>query len=122
DLKEAESTEIQSTTSGYLQVIDLDGLVRIATRMNVCFIVQRDPGDFVAEGNPILKYEGAAPEEKEEREICTRFIFGRHRTPIQDPDYAVHQLVEVAVRALSPGINDPFAAVICVDWLGSALN
>jgi uncharacterized membrane protein len=46
---------------------------------------------------------------------------GQQRTPVQDIEFAVRQLVEVAVRALSPGVNDPFTAVSCVDRLGSAL-
>ena len=45
----------------------------------------------------------------------------RQRTPTQDVEYAIDQLVEVAVRALSPGVNDPFTAIACIDWLGSAL-
>lgn len=47
---------------------------------------------------------------------------GPQRTLIQDAEFAVDQLVEVAVRALSPGINDPFTAITCIDWLGAALS
>jgi uncharacterized membrane protein len=49
------------------------------------------------------------------------FALGNLRTSAQDVEFAIHQLVEIAVRALSPGINDPFTAVACVDRLGSAL-
>jgi uncharacterized membrane protein len=49
------------------------------------------------------------------------FVFGNQRTASQDVEFSFHQLVEIAVRALSPGINDPFTAVACVDRLGSAL-
>ncbi|HSB53239.1 MAG TPA: DUF2254 family protein [Gemmatimonadales bacterium] len=49
------------------------------------------------------------------------FILGRQRSPEQDAEYGVHQLVEVAVRALSPGVNDPYTALACVDWLGAVL-
>ncbi len=54
---------------------------------------------------------------------CVRraFYFGDERTPTQDLEYSIDQLVEVAVRPLSPGINDPFTAMTCVDWLGGAL-
>ena len=49
------------------------------------------------------------------------FALGNQRTPVQDIEFAVNQLVEIAVRALSPGVNDPFTAMTCVDHLGSAL-
>jgi uncharacterized membrane protein len=53
--------------------------------------------------------------------INAAFVFGNQRTAAQDIEFSVHQLVEIAVRALSPGVNDPFTAVACVDRLGSAL-
>ena len=49
------------------------------------------------------------------------FFIGKSRTLTQDIEYAMRQVVEVAVRALSPGINDPFTAMSCIDWLGQAL-
>lgn len=48
-------------------------------------------------------------------------MLGTQRTPAQDVEFSVNQLVEIAVRALSPGVNDPFTAITCVDRLGSAL-
>jgi len=54
-------------------------------------------------------------------QIVQSFIIGSQRTPEEDAEFAIHQLVEVALRALSPGINDPFTAITCIDYLGSAL-
>ena len=54
-------------------------------------------------------------------ELNDAFVFGNQRTATQDVEFSLHQLVEIAVRALSPGINDPFTAIACVDRLGSAL-
>ncbi len=54
-------------------------------------------------------------------ELRRTFLLGRHRTPTQDLEYSIDQLVEVAVRAMSPGINDPFTAMTCIEWLGVAL-
>ena len=48
-------------------------------------------------------------------------VIGPQRTPTQDIEYAVDQLAEIALRALSPGINDPFTAINCLDRLGTAL-
>ena len=46
---------------------------------------------------------------------------GPNRTLVQDPAFAVDQLVEVAIRALSPAVNDTFTALNCIDWLGDCL-
>lgn len=50
------------------------------------------------------------------------FLLGKQRTLEQDVEFAINQLVEIALRALSPGINDPFTAITCVDRLGAALR
>jgi uncharacterized membrane protein len=55
------------------------------------------------------------------REVAGAFITGPQRTPTQDAEFAVGQLVEVALRALSPGINDPYTAINCIDRLAAAL-
>src|SRR5690606_30326314 len=49
------------------------------------------------------------------------FMQGHHRTPEQDLEFSIRQLSELAVRALSPSINDPYTAMSCIDWLGDAL-
>ena len=49
------------------------------------------------------------------------FVLGAQRTHEQDPEFAFSQLVEIAVRSLSPGINDPFPATTCLDWLSVGL-
>lgn len=54
-------------------------------------------------------------------EIRGHFYFGHRRTSTQDVEFSIAQLVEVAVRALSPGINDPTTAMSCVDRLGASL-
>ena len=53
--------------------------------------------------------------------INSIFIVGPERTLEQDVEFAISQLVEIAVRALSPGINDPITAITCIDWLGAGL-
>jgi uncharacterized membrane protein len=53
--------------------------------------------------------------------VCDLLIIGQERTSEQDVEFAILQLVEIAVRALSPGINDPHTAMRCLDWIGAAL-
>jgi uncharacterized membrane protein len=67
----------------------------------------------------------ASPDSQEQKELDSDiygcFIISHRRTDRQDPISAVHQLVDVALRALSPSLNDPFTAVACIDWLGAAM-
>ena len=58
---------------------------------------------------------------RSEREIRDAFHLGKQRTPTQDLEYAVNQLAEMAVRAMSPAINDPFTAMTCLDYMGDGL-
>lgn len=114
---------VRSTGSGYIQAVDTHTLLQIAAAHDTQFFLERHAGDFVAEGNFLLcSTDDVSLTEKTIQKIRRAFILGRHRTPTQDTDHAVHQLVQVAVRALSAGINDSFTAITCVDWLGSALT
>ena len=80
-----------------------------------------NPGDFVVNRMIVMKsdIENFSKEDKQTLHEC--FTLGPKRTPIQDPEFAVHQLVEIALRALSPGINDPYSAIACIDKLTAAI-
>jgi uncharacterized membrane protein len=56
-----------------------------------------------------------------EAAIHRHVTIGRHRTLLQDSEFAIAQIVEIAIRALSPAVNDTFTGVACVDWLADAL-
>ncbi len=119
---ETEARAIPSEKSGFIQAIDNERLIELATREGMIIRLCRRPGDFAAEGAALA---AAWPAEKIDdhrfAQINSCYFFGWHRTPVQDIEYAIDQLVEVAVRALSPGINDPFTAMSCLEWLGVAL-
>lgn len=113
---------IHACEGGYVQAVDDSGLVEIACADDLCLRVLRRPGQFVVEGDRLVGIMGGSlPPPSSQRRIQECFILGRWRTGEQDPEYWIHQLVEVAVRALSPGVNDPYTAVTCVDWLGAIL-
>ena len=119
---EEEAAAIHANESGYLQAADEDALVALAQGMDGILRVVPRPGDFVLEGAPVLL---AWPAERVDDAFRERaralLIFGTTRTTEQDVEFSIDQLVEVAVRALSPGINDPFTAMRSVDRLGAAL-
>ncbi len=116
------AAEIPSAADGYVQALDEHALVKAARRAGVLLVIEHRPGHFVAEGSPLARaWPPEAADEHFKHEIRRLFVLGSHRTSEQDTEFAVDQLVEVAVRALSPAINDPFTAIGCLDWLGAAL-
>ena len=113
---------VAATRSGYVQVMDDARLLGLAVKHDLCIRLATRPGLFVVRGNPVLI---ARPRERVTDEVAaamrSTLIVGDARTPEDDIEFSVRQLVEVALRALSPAINDPFTAMSAVDWLGAAL-
>lgn len=119
---EGQAAPVLAAGDGYLQLIDAERLLALAVEADVQIRVERQPGQYVVCGRPlVLVWPGERSTEALERKIQAIFVLGNQRTSTQDLGFAIKQLVEIAVRALSPGVNDPFTAVSCVDRLGSAL-
>jgi len=113
---------LSSPVTGYVQVVDEAELLDIAQRSDLRLRVRHRAGQFVYAGAPLLEVDGIDElDESLAARLCGAFVIGGQRTAEQDPEFGVHQLVEVALRALSPGINDPFTAITCVDRLGGIL-
>ncbi len=122
DRFDREARPIGSTGDGYLQFIDGDALMELAMQEDVVIRVERRPGHYVVATRPLaLVWPGNRVTDQLMDRVNSAFALGNQRTSGQDIDFAVNQLVEIAVRALSPGVNDPFTAITCVDRLGSAL-
>jgi uncharacterized membrane protein len=117
----AEGGVVRCPRSGYLQHVDHAKLVVAAEREGVRLILHFRPGQFVLRGEPLaaVSPEHRAGALETVMEACIEI--GRHRTLTQDPEFAIAQIVEIAIRALSPAINDTFTGVACVDWLADAL-
>jgi uncharacterized membrane protein len=112
---------IPAVESGYLQFVGFDALVALAVREGAVVRLLHRPGHFVVQGLPLATVwpVDTAPSVASalEREHAT----GPHRTLQQDLSLAIDQLVEIAIRALSPAVNDTFSALTCIDWLGDGL-
>ncbi len=124
-LPPGEPQVVRCPEDGYLQAIDSDGLMRLAREQDSVIEVNVRPGDFVSRGEPVARVrraDGRPTGDEASGRLEGSFLLGPSRTPRQDPECAIAELVEVAVRALSPGINDPFTAMSCVDYLGAALG
>ncbi len=105
--------------SGYLQQLDSSGLARWAADNDVLVQLLVRPGDYVFPGAPIAlitrRVDGC------ESAIVAATALGGQRGSAMDLEFPIRQLVEVAVRALSPGINDPHTAISVIDRLGASL-
>lgn len=113
---------IKAERTGYLQVVDDVSLMKLAKQQDLIIHLQLRPGQFVIQGSEIAK---AYPADRVDAEVAKRLngalILGSERIEQQDVEFPVDQLVETAVRALSPGVNDPFTAIRCIDRLGAGL-
>lgn len=114
--------EILSDSCGYLQTIDNKELFCLAEKYDLVIVCHYSPGNFVEKGATLAHaYSDNSIDSKIHKAVIRQIKLGAYRTPVQDPEFAVHQLVEIALRALSPGINDPFTAITCVDKLSAVL-
>jgi uncharacterized membrane protein len=118
----AESSGVVRTArSGYLQFVHYDTLVRIASNANAVIRLHYRPGHFLVEGHPMATVWPPDAADAVTRSLERAHLTGPYRTLAQDLSFAVDQLVEIAIRALSPAVNDTFTALTCIDWLGESL-
>lgn len=117
-----EKQDVPCSRSGYVQSVDVDQLIPWCVHHDVWVELRVRPGDYAIRDLPIASLhakQSLAPEKAGQLE---QFLYyGDKRTPLQDAEFAVHQVVEVAARALSPGVNDPYTAITCIDKLTSVL-
>ena len=112
---------VPAPASGYLQFIRHETLIGLAAEKGAVIRLHHRPGHFVVGGHPMATVwpAGAAPSVSQA--LRRAHISGPGRTLAQDLSFAVDQLVEIALRALSPAVNDTFTALTCIDWLGDSL-
>jgi uncharacterized membrane protein len=119
---ENDARQVTAARSGYVQAVDNSALIRLAKEHGLVIRALYRAGGFVIAGEPLaLAHPVPRADDDAAGAIRDTFIIGPDRTDTQDPEFAVDQLVEVALRALSPGINDPFTAITCIDRLGGLL-
>jgi uncharacterized membrane protein len=116
-----DSGVVRAPGSGYLQYVSLRTLIDISARSHAVIRLLYRPGHFVVEGQPLANVWPANAAPGVARALGGAHATGPHRTLTQDLSFAVDQLVEIAIRALSPAVNDTFTALACIDWLGDGL-
>jgi uncharacterized membrane protein len=113
---------VNCPVSGYIRFIDIKRLAELAKTYRVRIEVLRRVGHFVPEGSPLLlvsKPEKLTPESV--AELAGAFDLGPSRTLQQDIEFGVLQIVDIALKAISPAMNDPTTAINCVDQLSRIL-
>src|SRR5450631_2738794 len=113
---------VSSTTSGYIRYVDTERLLGLAKKFKVRIRLLRRVGHFVPEGIPLFN---ASPGERLDKErvaeLRSAFDIGPTRTLQQDVEFGVIQIVDIALKAISPAVNDPSTAITCIDQLGRIL-
>ena len=120
--KLAESgAPIRTPRSGYLQVIRHDVLVKIATKANAVVQLPYRPGHFLVAGQVVAWVWPPEAADAVADRLALGHVTGAYRTLPQDISFGFDQLVEIALRALSPAVNDTFTGMTCVDWIADCL-
>lgn len=120
---ETAAAEIEANRTGHVQRVEPEQLLALAAAHDLIVRIEHRPGQFVEKGDTMLSvYPQAHLDADLRSRLQATFVIGRERSLTQDIEFPVTQLVEVAVRALSPGINAPTTARLCLDQLGASLG
>ena len=113
---------VLSAVSGFVQVIQYEQLASQALRLNAVISLLFRAGQFVEAGEIIARVLPAQCVDVLAPKVVGAVQVGRHRNLDQDLEFAITQLVEIALRALSPAINDTYTGLYCIDWLGEGIR
>ncbi len=114
-----KESEFPAHKSGFIQYIDFHAIVNSAAKSNVLINFEKSVGDFVKKGEVLFHIHG---EDDGEEDYRSNIFIGRDRMGEYDLAYSLQKIVEVALRAISPGINDPNSARDSIKYLGLILS
>ena len=118
-----KSIDIKAPKNGYLQYVDDVIIIELLTNNDGLLELYFRPGRYLVKDKEIAKLFINDEWEQEKIDLLlNHFIIGSTKTTQQDLEYSIQQLVEIASRALSSGVNDPFTAIACIDNLTSTLT
>ncbi|HUS98612.1 MAG TPA: DUF2254 domain-containing protein [Hyphomicrobiaceae bacterium] len=113
---------VPARESGYIQSVDNAALLRVARDRKTIVRMERSIGEFVVRDTALVSLALQDPLDQETiAALQATFTVSRHRTVEQDAAFGIRQIVDVALKALSPGINDTTTAMTCVDYLTTIL-
>jgi len=122
-LDEREWYPVPAAESGYIQSVNNAALMNLARDSKSIVRMEHGIGAFVVQDTALVSLALTyPPDQKTIDALNDAFSIGRYRTVDQDPAFGIRQIVDMAIKALSPGVNDTSTAVICVDYLTSILT
>ncbi len=113
-------SEVKSNAFGYIQYIEYENLTKWAIEQNAVIDVVRPIGAFC--GTQSVLATVYSQQELDTKKLSSHFTLGEERSILQDVEYGIEKIVEIALRALSPGINDPNTAIRCIHSIGEVLQ
>ncbi|WPJ97350.1 DUF2254 domain-containing protein [Coraliomargarita algicola] len=117
------ASPITTPKPGYLQAVRSDRLLELAQTHALIVKLHVQPGTFLLQNEHVCQaFADEALCEDTAETLLSCFVFGRFPTSEQDLTFPIKQLEEMAIRALSPGINDPHTAIECIDYLATSLR
>lgn len=121
-LSPSSSTVVVAKQGGYFQAVDGDTLFDLSEEQTLTVHVERVPGDYVLPGSALATvWPKTSVNEGMEDKLRRAFVIGAERTLQSDVELGIRQIADIAIKALSPGINDPTTAMLCIDRLSEAL-
>ncbi|HET7628724.1 MAG TPA: DUF2254 domain-containing protein, partial [Bacillales bacterium] len=123
DAKNKARHVIPAKSAGYIELINFRALLKIARACDITIEMQVHIGDYVLAGTTIAAYSGNEPlDDQNQDKIRTAVKLATERTSEQDIEFGIQQLVEIALRAISPAVNDPHTAINCINRIGTIIS
>ncbi len=120
---EAYRTEIVASSYGYIRILDGNKLIKMAQKHDVIIQLEARPGDFITSDTVLMSVYSAEKIPENFADACRKaFAYGHDRNQEQDMMFLMNQLIEIIARALSPGVNEPYTAIVCLDWIQSNME
>lgn len=120
-IEEQEPLKLSAQFPGYLNAIDKDTIIEIAVRYNGVVRIEKNHGDFVNSDSLLFSVWNANSDGMID-ELYNCISIEPNRAPYQNVEFGLRKLVEIALRAISPAVNDPNTAVNCIEQIGSLLS
>ncbi|WP_066196167.1 DUF2254 domain-containing protein [Gracilibacillus timonensis] len=121
-IKEKDRQTIYARQSGYIQQVYYNYLINWASVNNMVLESTFQVGDYVPKGMPVFHLWTLGDKNNNLPEHDDFLVIGDERTDLQDIGFSIGKLVEIAVKALSPSMNDPNTAINCIHRIGGLLS
>ncbi|WP_017931133.1 DUF2254 domain-containing protein [Robiginitomaculum antarcticum] len=125
DFDRDDAIKIDAKTEGYIQAVNEDALLKWADENDAVIRLQYRPGDFITRGDVLIQVRGEglhSGEDDLKGKLRASYAMGQERTAHQNILFLADELVEILARALSPGVNDPYTAMNCINWFHSSIK